>query len=113
MAQITQFYRGETIPIVVTPESGETLTDCVMLVYPDNMDLTDESNAEEIVEIDTSTTQDDSLVFTIPAATSKDMAAGAYTVELYYGDVTIVRSNNAFVLVDSGYALKSSSEEEP
>lgn len=111
MAQITQFYRGETIPIVVTPESGETLVDCVMLVYPDNLDLTDESNVEKIVKIDTPTTQDDSLVFTLSSEDTLAMTAGPYTVELYYGDMTIVRSNNAFVLVDSGYALNSTSDQ--
>ena len=112
MAQITQFYRGETIAITVTPSEGETLTDCVMLVYPDNLDLTIEANADKIVSIDEPTTSDDSLIFTIPAATSLEMEAGQYTVELYYGDLTIVRSNSAFVLVDSGYALKTSVEDE-
>ena len=43
------------------------------------------------------------------------MEAGSYTVELYYGDgdsdtLSIVRNNNVFVLVDSGYALVSEAD---
>lgn len=112
MAEIAQFYRGSVITFTAYPEGDESMAGCKALVYPDNLDLTIPANAEKIVEIDDYETLDDGYVFTIPSATTKDMEAGSYTVELYYGDtdVSIVRNNNVFLLVDSGYALMSEAE---
>ena len=115
MAEMVQFYRGSSITFTAYPEGDESMDNCKALVYPDNLDLTIPANADKIVEIDEYETLDDGYVFTIPSSTSKDMEAGSYTVELYYGDgdsdtLSIVRNNNVFVLVDSGYALVSEAD---
>lgn len=105
MANLTQFYRGEKIQMTVTPASGESISGVAMFVYPDNTDLTNSANTSKIVHVTNPTQSGTSYIFTVPAATTKTMTAGPYTVELYYGDVSIVRQNNAFLLVDSAYAL--------
>lgn len=110
MAEMVQFYKGASITFTAYPEGDESMNNCKALVYPDNLDLTIPANAEKIVEIDRYETLGDGYVFTIPSSTSKGMEAGSYTVELYYGvgdALSIVRNNNVFVLVDSGYALVS------
>lgn len=108
MAQLAQFYRGESIPLAVTPAEDESIDGCIMLVYLDDLDLTETTNASKVVQISTYTETEGVYVFEIPPTTSIAMKAGHYTVELYYGSRTIVRQNNAFLLVDSGYALKNS-----
>lgn len=105
MANLSQFYRGEKIQITVTPSSGESISGCGMLVYEDDLDLKNSANASKVVSITTPTQSGESYVFEIPPTTSKNMESGSYTVELFYGDVTIVRANRAFLLVDSAYAL--------
>lgn len=105
MANITQFYRGEKIQMTVTPASGESISGVAMFVYPDNTDLTASVSTSKIVHVTNPTQSGTGYVFTISAATTKAMTAGSYTVELYYGDVSIVKQNNAFLLVDSAYAL--------
>lgn len=109
MANLTQFYRGEKVPITMTPAAGETISGLGMYVYLDDLDLTNSANADKVVSVPSPTQSGSSYIFTIPAATTKDMKAGSYTVELYYGTTTIVRANRAFTLVDSGYALKNPS----
>ena len=113
MAEMVQFYRGASITFTAYPEGDESMANCKALVYPDNLDLTIPANAEKIVEIDEYETLDDGYVFTIPSSITKSMEAGSYAIELYYGGgsgddtLFIARSNNMFVLVDSGYVLMS------
>lgn len=110
MTEMIQFYRGSVITFTVYPEGDASMSSCKALIYPDNLDLTNPANADKIVELDEYDTVDGNYVFKIPTDTTKDMKAGSYTIELYYGadDVVVNRYNNKFTLVDSGYALKES-----
>lgn len=110
MSNLSQFFRGETIPITVTPAAGKTMTNVGMLVYPDNLDLNNPDNASKVIAVTNPTQSGSSFVFSIPPATTKTMDAGPYTIELYYGFVTIVRTNNAFTLVESAYALTNAAQ---
>lgn len=111
MADFKQYFRGETIQIKATPENSEDLREGVLLVYPDDLDLINTANKSKITTIENPTSSNGSYLFTIPSATTQNMVAGSYTVELYFGNITIVRSNRAFMLTDSGYALKQTSSE--
>ena len=114
MAAIKQFNKGETINITITPDSSVTMTSPVLYVYPDNLklDSLSASDKAKIQEISTFTDGDGKKIFTIPPDTTKgaNMPAGDYTVELKYGsgtDISIVKQNHAFTLVESGYNKKT------
>ena len=111
MANLRQFNKGEAITITVTPETGVTLTDPVLYVYPDALDLDNSPDVNKIHEIRNPSVSGSIYTFTItPAITKSDnMPSGDYTVELKYGSdsaITIVKQNHAFTLVESGYNKK-------
>ena len=112
MANLRQFNKGETIQITVTPDTGVTMTSPVLYVYPDSLDLNRNPDTNKIIKIDTSTGTT-TKTFTIGPTTTggANMPAGDYTVELKYGssnDITVVKQNHAFTLVESGYNKKES-----
>ena len=110
MANLRQFNKGETIQITVTPDTGVTMTSPVLYVYPDSLDLNSNPDTSKIIKIDTFTGVT-TMTFTIDPTTTggSNMPAGDYTVELKYGssnDITVVKQNHAFTLVESGYNKK-------
>lgn len=115
MATLRQFCKGETIKITVTPDADTTMTSPVMFVYPDNLVLNSEAaGSDKIIRVPTTGTQtaegDGTFIFTIPSTITRsdNMPAGDYTIELKYGstEISIVKQNRAFTLVDSGYNTK-------
>ena len=130
MANLRQFNKGETIQITVTPDSGVKMDSPILYVYPDSLDLNSNPDTLKIQKIPdvsegayTDGSEDDNgnirksndaeYVFSIcPDVTGDaDMPAGDYTVELKYGssnDITVVKQNHAFTLVESGYNKKES-----
>lgn len=111
MANLRQFNKGETIKITVTPDTGVSMESPVLYVYPDNLDLNTDPDTKKIIAIENPIESGSDKVFTIdPSKTGgDDMPAGDYTVELKYGstDITIVKQNHAFTLVESGYNVKN------
>jgi len=111
MANINEHFQGATIVIDVMPDSGVALTDPQMLVYRDNLDLTDPASSGKIKTSDgdnpdiTRESISGGFKFSIPANVTKGMEPGDYTIEIYYGNREIVRSNRAFTLVSSGVAI--------
>lgn len=117
MANLVQFYRGEKIEVNVSQSGEETMSNIEMLVYLDNLDITNPANASKIVRIPTPTPSDSVYTFVLSPSTTLNMKSGSYTIEFFYGNVTIDRKQRAFILVDSGYAIKvegaSPSQEQP
>lgn len=106
MANLNQFFKGEVIQITVTNDSGTAITGATILAYLDSLDLTDDTNKPEPKKF----TEGSNGVYTIAGDDTIEMTAGSYTIEVIQnidtsGSRTIVKTNNAFTLVDSGYSL--------
>lgn len=113
MANLRQFSKGEDIKITITPDSGVTISvsEAKVVVYPDSLDLSNESSSSSKIKEYGLTLSNSVYTATIPKAdtSSDNMPAGDYTIELKYGssEVSIVRQNHAFTLVESGYNVKN------
>lgn len=110
MATLNQFYQGELISVTAKAADGGSLTDPVMLFHLTGLDLTDTANASKVVEVSSFSDTANGYVFSLSPTTTLAMDAGDYTAELYFGtssDRTIVRADQAFTLVESGFALRS------
>lgn len=128
MARLNQFYKGEDIKITINydadagfVEPAEGQLNFCLLVYPDTLDLTIETNRnDKIARIERSNnaqsadtpywvqvreqSEDIGITFVIPYGKTMTLDSGDYTIELVYGDDIsrkILRQNRSFTLVDS------------
>lgn len=116
MATLRQFSKGDDIVITITPESGVSIdtTNDKICVYPDNLDLNNETSISEKIKIYSIMNTNGVYTSTIPKGDTSgaNMPAGDYTIELKYGGhnntpVSIIRQNHAFTLVESGYNVRN------
>lgn len=100
------FQRGEDIQFYVNPDNIDGFTpqtEVKMVLCPEGIDLSKESNAAKIIVLDP-VRDEDNLVFTASHETTSTMATGDYNIELVYtidGQRSICKSERAFTLEDS------------